>query len=260
MIRTRPAGAAPRPSCRARSCATPTPARCRAGVDAEAVLARLRAENPEARWRARGTRDVQPRITRFTDRLASYLTLAGLTALLIGGVGVALAIQNYLAGKTSDDRDAEVPRRARAASCSASICCRSWCWPAPASCSASRSARRRPGCCARSRRTLLPIQVVGRLLPAAAADRRRLRPADRADLRDLAAGARPRGLAGRHVPRADRAAAQPAAGAASWRCSALSIARPRGARAARRRRPPARADLHRRRARSRPCCSPASPC
>ena len=63
-----------------------------AGVDANALLARLRAEHPDARWRVRGTRDVQPQITRFTDRLATYLTLAGLTALLIGGVGVALAI------------------------------------------------------------------------------------------------------------------------------------------------------------------------
>jgi putative ABC transport system permease protein len=72
-----------------------------AGVDANAVLTRIRAEHPDARWRARGTRDVQPQITRFTDRLATYLTLAGLTALLIGGVGVALAIQNYLAGKTT---------------------------------------------------------------------------------------------------------------------------------------------------------------
>ena len=71
------------------------------GVDAEAELARIRAVDPDAHWRARGTRDVQPRITRFTDRLASYLTLAGLTALLIGGVGVALAIQNYLAGRTT---------------------------------------------------------------------------------------------------------------------------------------------------------------
>ncbi|HEX5795680.1 MAG TPA: FtsX-like permease family protein, partial [Geminicoccaceae bacterium] len=71
------------------------------GSDAQAELARIRAVDPEARWRARGTRDVQPQIVRFTDRLASYLTLAGLTALLIGGVGVALAIQNYLAGKTT---------------------------------------------------------------------------------------------------------------------------------------------------------------
>jgi putative ABC transport system permease protein len=70
-------------------------------ANAEAVLAQLRADNPEVQWRARGTRDVQPQVTRFTDRLASYLTLAGLTSLLIGGVGVALAIQNYLAGKTA---------------------------------------------------------------------------------------------------------------------------------------------------------------
>ena len=101
MIRLDRAGAHRRPSCRARSPATPTASRCRTGVDAEAELARLRAAHPEARWRARGTRDVQPQITRFTDRLATYLTLAGLTALLIGGVGVALAIQNYLAGKTA---------------------------------------------------------------------------------------------------------------------------------------------------------------
>jgi putative ABC transport system permease protein len=72
-----------------------------AGIDANALLARLRAEHPDVRWRVRGTRDVQPQITRFTDRLATYLTLAGLTALLIGGVGVALAVQNYLAGKTA---------------------------------------------------------------------------------------------------------------------------------------------------------------
>ena len=71
------------------------------GVDAAAELARIQAVDPDARWRVRGVRDVQPQITRFTDRLASYLTLAGLTALLIGGVGVALAIQNYLAGKTT---------------------------------------------------------------------------------------------------------------------------------------------------------------
>jgi putative ABC transport system permease protein len=70
-------------------------------IDAGAFLAHIQAEHPDARWRARGTRDVQPQITRFTDRLATYLTLAGLTALLIGGVGVALAVQNYLAGKTT---------------------------------------------------------------------------------------------------------------------------------------------------------------
>ena len=37
-------------------------------------------------WQARGQRDVQPQVTRVTDRLATFLTLAGLTALLTGGV------------------------------------------------------------------------------------------------------------------------------------------------------------------------------
>jgi putative ABC transport system permease protein len=71
------------------------------GTDAAALVAELRRSHPDAHWRPRGTRDVQPQVTRFTDRLASYLTMAALTTLLIGGVGVALAIQNYLAGKTT---------------------------------------------------------------------------------------------------------------------------------------------------------------
>ena len=71
------------------------------GMDAAGLLEDLRRGHPDARWRARGTRDVQPQVTRFTDRLASYLAMAALTTLLIGGVGVALAIQNYLAGKTA---------------------------------------------------------------------------------------------------------------------------------------------------------------
>jgi putative ABC transport system permease protein len=72
-----------------------------AGADAAARVAELRRDHPDAHWRARSTRDVQPQVARFTDRLASYLTIAALTTLLIGGVGVALAIQNYLAGKTT---------------------------------------------------------------------------------------------------------------------------------------------------------------
>jgi putative ABC transport system permease protein len=72
-----------------------------AAVDAAALVAALRRSHPDVHWRARGTRDVQPQVTRFTDRLASYLTMAALTTLLVGGVGVALAIQNYLAGKTT---------------------------------------------------------------------------------------------------------------------------------------------------------------
>ncbi len=69
------------------------------GADAEALVAALKAEHAEAGFQVNGVRDIQPRVTRVVDRLASFLTIAGLAALLIGGVGVALAIQNYLTGK-----------------------------------------------------------------------------------------------------------------------------------------------------------------
>ncbi|MDX1540156.1 MAG: ABC transporter permease, partial [Geminicoccaceae bacterium] len=70
------------------------------GTDARATAQAIEAADPDASWRIRSRDDVQPRVERFTARLASYLTIAGLTALLIGGVGIALAVQNYLAGKT----------------------------------------------------------------------------------------------------------------------------------------------------------------
>lgn len=71
------------------------------GTDIPAFVRKLRRDHPDASWRARGKGEVQPQVSRFTDRLASYLTMAGLTALLIGGLGVALAVQGYLAGKTA---------------------------------------------------------------------------------------------------------------------------------------------------------------
>ena len=43
---------------------------------------------------------MQPQITRVTDRLATFLTLAGLTALLSGGLGIALTIETHLARRT----------------------------------------------------------------------------------------------------------------------------------------------------------------
>lgn len=69
------------------------------GVDVEALVAGLKTEHAEASFQVNGVRDIQPQVTRVVDRLASFLTIAGLASLLIGGVGVALAIQNYLTGK-----------------------------------------------------------------------------------------------------------------------------------------------------------------
>jgi len=51
-----------------------------------------------ARWRDR--RNAAPGIERFVERLGAFLTLTGLAALAIGGVGVGAAVRGYLARKT----------------------------------------------------------------------------------------------------------------------------------------------------------------
>jgi putative ABC transport system permease protein len=70
-------------------------------ADPAAVVAELRERFPDAGWRARSPRDVQPQVTRVTDRLATFLTLAGLTALLTGGLGIALTVETHLARRTA---------------------------------------------------------------------------------------------------------------------------------------------------------------
>ncbi len=54
---------------------------------------------PDADWRIRDISDASPQVRRFVDRLAQFLTLVGLTALLVGGVGVSNAVRAYLDGK-----------------------------------------------------------------------------------------------------------------------------------------------------------------
>ena len=70
-----------------------------AGSSAEAFKARLQAAFPGAGWRLHVWREAAPRVRRILDRLSVNLTLVGLCALLIGGVGVAGAVRGYLAGK-----------------------------------------------------------------------------------------------------------------------------------------------------------------
>jgi putative ABC transport system permease protein len=70
------------------------------GTDGPALANELRRDNPDAPWRVRSVADVQPQVARFTSRLATYLTIAGLTALITGGLGVALAVDGYLRTKT----------------------------------------------------------------------------------------------------------------------------------------------------------------
>lgn len=70
-----------------------------AGADPAAWVAEVHMSHPDASWRARSRTEVQPRLARVTDRFATFLTLAGLTSLLVGGLGIALAVRAYVAGR-----------------------------------------------------------------------------------------------------------------------------------------------------------------
>ena len=61
-----------------------------------AFRAAVQAELPEAGFVAADRRDPSPQVTRTLDRLRQFLTLVGLTSLLIGGVGVANAVATFI--------------------------------------------------------------------------------------------------------------------------------------------------------------------
>jgi putative ABC transport system permease protein len=56
---------------------------------------------PKAGWRIRDRSDASPSVRRFVDRTTLFLTMLGLTALLIGGVGVGNSVRHYLSRKTA---------------------------------------------------------------------------------------------------------------------------------------------------------------
>ena len=51
---------------------------------------------PEAGWEVRTRANASPALERNIERFTQFLTLVGLTALLVGGVGVANAVKRYL--------------------------------------------------------------------------------------------------------------------------------------------------------------------
>jgi putative ABC transport system permease protein len=54
------------------------------------------ASQDDGGWRIRAAGEAAPGVNRFLDRAASFLTLAGLTALLVGGIGVATGVRAWL--------------------------------------------------------------------------------------------------------------------------------------------------------------------
>jgi putative ABC transport system permease protein len=73
--------------------------RLKPGTDADAWIARLGAAFPEAGWRIRRPGEAAPNLSRLLERVTLFLTLVGLTALLVGGLGVANAVRAHLATK-----------------------------------------------------------------------------------------------------------------------------------------------------------------
>ncbi|WP_137930366.1 ABC transporter permease [Mesorhizobium comanense] len=75
-------------------------------LPADAGEARLKAiqdqaarDFPEAGWSIRTRENAAPALSANIDRFSQFLTLVGLTALVVGGVGVANAVRAYLDGK-----------------------------------------------------------------------------------------------------------------------------------------------------------------
>jgi putative ABC transport system permease protein len=64
--------------------------------DPEATTAALREAFPGQGWRIRDARNAAPGVTRFIDQTSLFMTLVGLTSLLVGGIGVANGVRAWL--------------------------------------------------------------------------------------------------------------------------------------------------------------------
>jgi putative ABC transport system permease protein len=69
----------------------------------DAAIAEVRrqaaADFPDAGWNIRSRANAAPALSANIERFSQFLTLVGLTALIVGGVGVANAVRAYLDGK-----------------------------------------------------------------------------------------------------------------------------------------------------------------
>lgn len=64
-----------------------------------AVIDAARAQLPEAGWEIRSRSNASPQLERSITRFTQFLTLVGLAALLVGGVGVANAVKSHIDGR-----------------------------------------------------------------------------------------------------------------------------------------------------------------
>ena len=72
-----------------------------ASVTPKAAAAILRHDFAQAGWQLQDRSDSAPGVRQFIDRLGQFLTLVGLTALVVAGVGVGNGVAAYLAAKAN---------------------------------------------------------------------------------------------------------------------------------------------------------------
>jgi putative ABC transport system permease protein len=63
---------------------------------AKAAAAQARARFPQAGWDIRSRNNASPQLARNVERFTQFLTIVGLTALLVGGVGVGNAVKSHI--------------------------------------------------------------------------------------------------------------------------------------------------------------------
>ncbi|ANT49050.1 ABC transporter permease [Mesorhizobium amorphae] len=68
-------------------------------ADIKAIQDQAAADFPQAGWSIRTRSNAAPALSSNIERFSQFLTLVGLTALVVGGVGVANAVRAYLDGK-----------------------------------------------------------------------------------------------------------------------------------------------------------------
>ena len=66
------------------------------GTNVNAAIADLRRDFPDTGWRIRDRSNAAPQVTQFLERTSLFMTLVGLTSLLVGGIGVANGVQAWL--------------------------------------------------------------------------------------------------------------------------------------------------------------------
>jgi putative ABC transport system permease protein len=70
-----------------------------AAANATALTRALQAAFPDNGWRVRDVHDAVPGATRFIDQLSVFMSLVGLTSLLVGGIGVSTGVRAWLEGR-----------------------------------------------------------------------------------------------------------------------------------------------------------------